>query len=298
MDLYTQIQIFVWVIDSGNFSAAAREHRLSPSTVSKAIGYLEERLSVRLFYRGPHSHRLTEEGLCYELTAREVIRAMTAAETVGETLLQRVSGVLKIHTMATFAKHQLLRWLPEFLESYPELSVEIQVGAQYVDLVQQGVDVAIHSGVLPDSSHVAQRIGESEWIVCASPKYLRQHGTPRQPMDLLSHRCFNFSFASPWNSWSFRQNNEVVTVPVRCQASFTQGDLLRDLSLAGAGIVRLANFHIGDDLKSGALVPLLKDYQLPIREPIYLVHAHRNHPSPRIKAFIGFFKDRIAASGW
>ncbi|WP_322092231.1 LysR family transcriptional regulator [Paraburkholderia bannensis] len=298
MDLYTQIQIFVWAIDSGNFSAAARDHDLAPSTVSKAIGQLEKRLDVRLFYRGPHAHTLTEEGLSYERTARDLIRAMTAAQSVGEALPQQVAGVLRIHTMATFAKHQILPRLPAFLAQYPDLSVEIQVGAQYVDLLERGVDIAIHSGVLPDSSHIAHRLGEAEWIVCASPRYIEQFGAPSEPADLLNHRCFNFAFASPWNSWSFRQNDEVITVPVKCRASFTQGDLLRDLALAGEGIVRLANFHIGDDLANGALVPLLTPFQLPLREPVYLIHADRKHPSPRIKAFLAFFSEALAGAKW
>ena len=298
MDLYTQIQIFVWAIDSGNFSAAARDHDLAPSTVSKAIGQLEQRLNVRLFYRGPHAHRLTEEGLSYEPTARDLIRAMTAAESVGEALPQQVTGVLRVHTMTTFAKHQILPRLPEFLARHPDLAVEVRVGAQYVDPIEQGVDIAIHSGMLPDSSHIAHRIGEAEWIVCASPRYIEQFGAPRVPADLLDHRCFNFAFASPWNSWSFRQDDEVVTVPVKCRASFTQGDMLRDLALAGEGIVRLANFHIGADLSRGALVPLLTDYQLPLREPIYMIHADRKHPGPRIKAFLEFFGEAFAGGAW
>lgn len=298
MDLYTQIQIFVWAVDSGNFSAAARDHDLAPSTVSKAIANLEKRLNVRLFYRGPHAHTLTEEGRSYEHTARDVIRAMAAAETVGESLPQQVAGVLRVHTMATFAKHQILHRLPAFLDQYPELSVEVQVGAQYVDLVEKGVDIAIHSGMLPDSSHVTHRLGEAEWIVCASPRYLEIHGTPQEPFDLLKHRCFNFAFASPWNSWSFRHNDEVVTVPVKCRASFTQGDLLRDIALADEGIVRLANFHIGSDLADGSLVPLLTEFQLPFREPVFLIHADRKHTSPRIRAFLDFFREKLSGTAW
>lgn len=298
MDHYTQLLAFVWVIECGSFSAAARAHDLSPSTVSKLIGALEKRLGVRLFVRGSQTLRLTAEGLVFERSARAVTEAMAAADQLAESLPNRVSGVLRVHTMATFAKHQLLRWLPDFLQAHPELSVELEVGAQYVDRFDQGVDIAIHSGVLPDSSRIAQRIGESEWIVCAAPSYLQQHGTPQAPEDLLSHRCFRFSFSSPWNTWAFRHGHEVLTVPVRCQASFNQGDLLRELALAGQGIVRLADFHIGADLAAGRLVPLLQDFRLDLREPVYLIHAHQAPLSPRLRAFQAFITDRIARKGW
>ncbi|MDM0071654.1 LysR family transcriptional regulator [Variovorax sp. J31P207] len=298
MDSYTQLLAFVWVIESGNFSAAARAHDLSPSTISKLITALERRLAVRLFVRGAQTLTLTEEGVAFEGSARAVTEAMAAADSLAEALPQRVSGVLRIHTMTTFAKHQILPWLPEFLVANPDLAVEIEVGAQFVDRFDQGVDVAIHSGILPDSSRVARRIGESEWLVCASPAYLLKYGEPKTPEDLLQHRCFNFSFASPWNSWSFRRADEIVTVPVQCRASFTQGDLLRDLALAGEGVVRLADFHIGADIATGALVPLLQAFRLKLREPVYLIHAHREHVSPKVRAFQMFIEARIARQGW
>lgn len=298
MDHYTQLLAFVWVIECGSFSAAARAHDLSPSTVSKLIGALEKRMGVRLFVRGQQTVSLTDEGLAFERSARAVTEAMAAADLQAESLPNRVSGVLRVHTMATFAKHQVLRWLPDFLQAYPDLSVELEVGAQYVDRFDQGIDASIHSGVLPDSSRIAQRIGESEWIVCAAPSYVQQHGAPQAPEDLLRHRCFGFSFPSPWNTWAFRRGQEVLTVPVRCQASFNQGDLLRELALAGQGIVRLADFHIGADLAAGRLVPLLQDFRLDLREPVYLIHAHRAPLSPRLRAFQTFITDRIVRQGW
>ena len=298
MDFHTQLQIFLWAVDADNFSSVAREHDLAASTVSKAVAALERKLGVKLFQRGPHSHRLTAEGAAYQGCARAVIDAVAAAESMARSLPQRVAGVLRIHTLPTFAKHQLLRWLPDFLAQYPDLRVEVAVGAQYVDLFEQGVDIAIHSGVLPDSSHVAHRIGASDWRVCAAPAYLVEQGEPQVPEDLLHHTCFNFGFASPWNNWSFRRGDEMVVVPVECRASFTQGDMLRDLALAGAGIVRLASFHVGEDLAAGRLVPLLRDFHLPMPEPVWLVHAHREQYSPRVRAFVEFLKARVDPQAW
>lgn len=298
MDFPTQLQIFLWAVDADNFSAVGREHDLAPSTVSKAVAMLESKLGVKLFHRGPHAHRLTAEGAAYRACAQGVIDALAAAESMAESLPGRVAGVLRIHTLPTFAKHQLLRWLPDFLARYPEVRVEVTVGAQYVDLFEEGVDIAIHSGAMPDSPHVAHRIGRSDWLVCASPAYLAVHGAPRVPEDLLHHTCFNFSFSSPWNRWAFKRDEAVVVVPVECQASFTQGDMLRELALAGSGIVRLAAFHVGEDLAAGRLVALLRDFHLAIPEPVYLMHAHRAQYSPRVRAFVDFLKARVDPAAW
>lgn len=298
MDNYSQMLAFMWATEHGNFSAAGRAHGLTPSAVSKLISRLEDRLQVRLFQRGTRNLTLTEEGSAYLLSAREVINAMAEADSLAEAFPNRVSGSLRVHTMTTFAKHQILPWLAEFLAAYPGLTVDIQVGAQYVDQFDQGLDVAIHSGVLPDSSRVATKIGESAWVTCASPAYLARRGTPVQPEDLLDHDCFNFGFTSAWNNWQFATKAGIRTLPIVPKASFGQGDLLREMALGGAGIVRLAQFHIGADLQQGRLVPLLADYATPDKEPLYLIYSNRKHLSPRIRVFRDFLEAKLRQSPW
>jgi DNA-binding transcriptional LysR family regulator len=298
MDNYSQMLAFMWATEHGSFSAAGRAHGLTPSAVSKVITRLENRLQARLFQRGTRSLTLTEEGSAYLLSAREVIKAMAEADSLAEAFPNRVSGSLRIHTMTTFAKHQILPWLPAFLATCPGLTVDIQVGAQYVDTFDQGLDIAIHSGVLPDSSRVAKKIGESAWITCASPAYLARRGTPYRPQDLLDHDCFNFGFASAWNNWRFLTPEGVVTIPIGPKAAFAQGDLLREMALGGAGIVRLAQFHIGEDIRAGRLVPLLTEFDLPDKEPLYLIYSNRKHLSPRIRVFRDFLENRLRESPW
>ncbi|MFK3794909.1 MULTISPECIES: LysR family transcriptional regulator [unclassified Pseudomonas] len=299
MDHYSQMLAFMWAHEHGNFSAAARANGLTPSAISKLITRLEDRLQVRLFQRGTRSLALTEEGAAYLVSAREVINAMAEADSLAEAFPDRVSGSLRIHTMTTFAKHQILPWLPSFLAAYPGLTVDVQVGPQYVDLFDQGLDIAIHSGSLPDSSRIARKIGESAWITCASPDYLARHGTPNTPQDLLDHDCFTFGFHSAWNTWRFRDEaGGVCTVPIAPKAVFAQGDLLREMALSGAGVVKLAQFHIGEDLRQGALVPLLSDFSLPGTEPIYLIHSNRKHLSPRIRVFRDFLEQRLRENPW
>ncbi|MDZ3992752.1 HTH-type transcriptional regulator PgrR [Pseudomonas sp. Teo4] len=295
---YAQMLAFLWATEHGSFSAAARANDLTPSAVSKLVTRLEDRLAVRLFQRGTRNLTLTEEGKVYLRSARAVMDAMAEADSLAEAFPARLSGTLRIHTMATFAKHQIIPWLPQFLAANPGLSVQIEVGAQYVDQFDQGLDIAIHSGVLPDSSRVARRIGEAHWITCAAPEYLAQRGYPQQPSDLLGHDCYHFAFDSPWNTWGYEHLGETTTVPVQPRSTFTQGDLLRSIALNGGGIVRLADFHIGDDLKAGRLVPVLEDYRPGIAQPIYLVYPNRKNLSPRIKAFIRAIEQHIAKHPW
>ncbi len=298
MDNFSQLQAFMWANEHGNFSAAARANGLTPSTISKLITRLENRLQVRLFQRGNRSLTLTEEGSAYLVSAREVINAMAEADSLAEAFPTRVSGSLRIHTMTTFAKHQILPWLPEFLATYPGLTVDIQVGAQYVDHFDQGLDIAIHSGVLPDSSRIARKIGESAWVTCASPEYLARRGTPVHPEELMTHDCFNFGFNSAWNNWQFVVNQEKVTIAITPKAVFAQGDLLRDIALGGGGIVKLAQFHIGADIKARRLVPVLQAFDIPTKEPIYLIYSNRKHLSPRIRAFRDFLEQKLLQAPW
>lgn len=297
-DNYSQMLAFLWANEHGSFSAAARANELSPSAISKLVTRLENRLSVRLFQRGTRSLTLTEEGVIYLRSARAVMEAMAEADSLAEAFPAKISGTLRIHTMATFAKHQIVRWLPGFLKHHPELSVEIEVGAQYVDQFDQGLDIAIHSGLLPDSSRVARRIGESSWITCATPEYLIERGTPQAPSDLLSHDCFHFSFNSPWNIWNYEVDGHSIVVPIKPRSTFTQGDLLRSVALNGGGVVRLADFHIGADIKAGRLIPVLDEYRSKVTQPIYLIYANRKNLSPRIRAFIEYLERQIALNPW
>lgn len=298
MDNYSQLLAFLGSAEHGNFSAAARACGMTPSAISKLVSRLEDRLKVRLFQRGTRSLTLTEEGAAYLVSARAVNNAMAEADSLAEAFPTRVSGTLRVHTMTTFAKHQIIPWLPEFLAAYPGLTVDIQVGAQFSDQFDQGLDVAIHSGVLPDSSRIARRIGQSRWIICASPEYLARRGTPQHPVQLLDHTCFSFGFSSVWNTWGFVVEGQAVTVPVVPKATFAQGDLLRDLALSGAGIVRLAQFHIGQDIQEGRLVPLLEAYAQDSVEPIYMIYTNRKHLSPRIRVFRDFLEQQLASSPW
>ncbi|OTG67784.1 LysR family transcriptional regulator [Acinetobacter sp. ANC 4470] len=298
MDNYKQMLAFIWAYEHGNFSAAARVHDLTPSAMSKMISRLENRLKVRLIQRGTRKLVLTEEGQLYLESAKKVVKAMAEADSLAEHFPEKISGLLRVKTMPTFARHQILPWLPEFIECFPNLHVDIKIESRYEDEFEKGIDLAIYGGTLPDSSRVTSRLGTSEWITCASPSYLERFGTPKQPNDLLQHKCFHFNYLNDWNLWEYEKDNEKFSLPIKPLASFSQGDFLRDLALDGQGIVRLADYNVAKDIQLGKLVPLLSTYRLKEPEPIYLIYPNRKFLSPRIKSFMSFFTEKIKKNPW
>jgi len=299
MDKYSEIVAFVQSAELSSFSAAARALELTPSAVSKLVTRLENRLRVRLFNRQSKAVALTEEGIAYLHSARAVVEAMAEADSVAESLPRSIRGTIRVHSMFTFVTYQILPWLPEFIDEHPGLNVEFHVGPQFVDLFDQGIDLAIHSGVLPDSRRVARQIASSRWVVCASPGYIEKHGQPATPEALRALRCLGFSFKSQWNIWPFHYpDNSVAAIEVHGQINTTHGDLLRDLALNDTGIVRLAEFHIHNDLEAGTLVRVLPEYLDQTREPIFMVYPSRRNQSPRVKTFCDYLEKKVKEMPW
>lgn len=295
---YSQLLAFVWSVEAGSFSAAARAHDLSPSAISKLVSRLEDRLGVRLFTRLQRSVVPTPEGMEYFHTARKALDAMADTESVGDTLGSAASGLLRVQTTPMFAQHLIAPWLPQFLDRNPGLRLEFHLAAQFADLFDQGMDVAVHSGAISSPSRIARQIASSRWVVCAAPGYLDQYGQPLHPRELASHRCLNFSFDSPWNCWHFKSEEGQHKIEMRGRVSTSQGDLLRTIAVNGGGIVRLAEFHIGADLAAGRLRPVLAEFADERPEPLYLVYAARKNLSPRIRIFRDHLLSFLQKQSW
>jgi len=191
--------IFVRVVEDGDFSAAARTLSLTPSTVSKSIARLEDQLGRRLLHRSSRAMRLTPEGQGFLDAAQRVLDAVEEAEAVGSAV---PSGLLRIRSVPTFARYQLAPLMPAFRRLHPQLRIEFLLSNERTPSLDDGADVAIASGDLPSSSLVARRITSSRWVICASPSYLAEHGTPSSPAELDQHECLNFSMPTKWNRWS------------------------------------------------------------------------------------------------
>jgi DNA-binding transcriptional LysR family regulator len=285
------IAVFVQVAEDGDFSAAARTLTLTPSTISKSIARLEDHLGRRLLHRSSRSMRLTPEGQSFLDAAHRVLDAVEEAEAV---VSATPSGTLRVRSVPTFARYQVAPLMPTFRRLYPKLRVEFVLSNERTAFLDDGADVAIASGDLPSSSLIARRIASSRWIICASPAYLAEHGTPTSPDDLDRHECLNFLMATKWNSWSTAGTGLNTEGGILAN----QGDMLLALARAGAGIVRLAEFHISDDLKAGRLVTLFPEHQDRAEEPIYVLYQDKRNLSPRIRVFLTFLQEAFANPPW
>jgi DNA-binding transcriptional LysR family regulator len=294
MDL-RDIAVFVQVVENGDFSAAARTLALTPSTISKSIARLENHLGRRLLHRSSRSMRLTPEGQSFLEAAHRVLDAMEEAEAV---VSDTPSGTLRVRSVPTFARYQVAPLMPAFRRLYPKLRVEFVLSNERTAWLDDGADVAIASGDLPSSSLIARRIASSRWIICASPSYLAEHGTPSSPDELNRHECLNFLMPTKWNRWSSAGNGMNGRLNAAGCILANQGDMLLALARAGAGIVRLAEFHISDDLRAGRLVALFPEHQDQIEEPIYVLYQDKRNLSPRIRVFLNFLQEAFAHPPW
>lgn len=288
-----ELEAFFAVVEAGNFSAAGRKLSLSPSAVSKLMSRLEDRLGVRLFHRTPRVLTLTDAGTALQREGQAVFEALANAENAVKQCSSDVSGLLRIHSLFTFAKYQLAPIMGEFLEKFPLLRLEFHLSNDPVDFIEQRIDIAIHSGPLPDSSLIARRLLSSPWIICGSPDYLDRRGIPQTPADLANHNCLNFTHRTHWNNWPLLDHDEVTTIAAKGNIGANQGDMLLELARHGVGLVRLAQFHVGDDLRQKRLVPLLEKYQSRMQEPLFLVYQSRKHLSPKVQALLMFMDEKF-----
>ena len=295
MDQYAELTVFLRVVEEGSFSAAGRKLELSPSAVSKLISRLEARLNVRLFERIAGSIRLTQEGERFQAAGERVVQAMVNAESAINVADADISGVVRIHTALTTAKYLIAPKLPLLLDKHPKLRLDFVLGTERGDFVKQGIDVAIHSGRPSELSLVGRPLMLRPWVIAAAPEYLARFGSPERPEDLLSHRCLNFTIRTQWNRWTFHESSGFKTIDIPSHIGSNQGELLRTLALLGLGVVRLAHFNIAADLASGALVPLLSQYQERSEEDrFYLLYPSGRSLAPRVRAVVDFLAEQLS----
>ena len=288
MDKYTEMLVFSKAADLGSFSAAARELDLTPSAVSKLITRLEDRLSARLFQRTTRKLSLTAEGHAFQDRCGSILQEIQQAEDAVMALHDRVTGTLRITTISAFARIQMIKLMPEFMAQFPELRVELELSEREVDLVGEGVDVAIVlSDGLTDESLVARRLAINKRVICASTGYLAKFGTPQTPADLLKHNCLTHSSIQHFNDWEFQTDDGVQSQRVKGNFHTNSASALHEAVKAGIGIARLASYVVQPSLKAGLVKPLLQDHAVD-SSSIQLVYPHRRHLSNKVRAFTDF----------
>ena len=292
-DRILEMRALTRAIELGSLAAAARELDLTPSALSKIITRLEGRLGVRLLVRTPRSIRLTEEGGIYLAGARRVLEALEEAEEQLSIAAQRPRGLLRIYSLPTFA-YRAAPLLTEFLKQYPEVTIDMQLGSDRLDLVKHGFDIAIRVGPLEDSASLSRKLCETEWVICAAPEYFAHHGLPATPGDLAAHNCLNFSVHTHSIPWQFR--DDAGSERPRLHGNFlsNQAELLRLMALQGVGIIRVSDHVVAHDIAAGRLVPILVD-QLPgQRDSIWALYRGRGRQSARTRVFLDFLAERLS----
>ena len=298
MDRLHGMAVFVRVAELGSFSAAARQLGLSKSAASKHVTALEERLGVRLLHRTTRRLALTEVGSVYRDYCARIVQEIEEAELTATRHAVEPRGRLKINAPMTFGFLHLGPVLPEFLARYPRIEIELTLNDRFVDLLEEGYDVAVRIGWLADSSLVARRFATARFVCAASPAYLATAGAPREPGDLARHNCLSYSYRRQPDDWHFSRGGERLTARVRGNLQANNGDVLRAAACAGLGIVYLPDFILGEDLVRGRLCRLFADWEAP-DIPIHAVFPPQRHAFARLRVFVDFLVERLGRrDGW
>ncbi|AOZ51819.1 LysR family transcriptional regulator [Chromobacterium vaccinii] len=291
MDRLLSMELFVAVVDKGSFTAAADAHRLSQPMVGKHIAALEKRLGGKLLVRTTRRQQLTELGQHYYQRCRAILADLAAADDAAALLREQPRGVLRVNASVTFGTLRLAPLLAEFMARYPEIGVELELSDQLVDLVAEGYDAVFRIGHLADSGLVARRLKPYRMMIAASPVYLARRGRPETPEQLAEHDCLGFSRWRRDDGWDALARLHAAQIP-SSRFQCNQGQALRQMALAGAGIVLQAETLLADDVAAERLVSLLDGY-LPDPKPMHLIYPADRQPLPKLRVFIDFIVERL-----
>ncbi len=298
MDRTAEMTAFVRAVDTGGFSAAAREIGLTPSALSKLVTRLEDRLGARLLHRTTRRLQLTAEGEAFYARARPILTALDEAEAEVTQASASPRGLLRLHCGYAFGMHQLAPAIPRFLERHPQVELDIAISDQLSGAIAEGVDLSIRIGPLDESSMVARRICNLERMICASPDYLRRHGTPRTPDDLQQHNCLWITSLPALRRWPFDTDDGIRVVNISGNVVANNAETVLQLGVAGVGIVRLADVIVGEALRSGQLVPLLTDWYHVEPVPLFATYPSGRNLSPKVRAMVDFLVEEFGGAPW
>lgn len=288
MDRLSQMQLFARIVESGSFSAVAREMGMIQPTVSKQLTTLEEKLGVRLLNRTTRRLSLTDAGREYYQRCKRILDEIQEMEADVSELQNRPTGTLRINAPVAFGQMHLVPLVFRFRRLYPTLGVDLAFNDRYVDLVQEGFDVAIRFGELADSQLVARHVGSSARVCVASPVYLGAKGTPRTPSDLRKHNCITYTYFFS-SEWSFEGLGAAEQVRVSGDFRANSGLTIRLAALEGIGIANVPAFVVREDIETGRLVQVLAEYgPAPVR--ISAVYPSARLLSRKVKLFIDYIQ--------
>lgn len=294
MDRLQLIETFVRVVDSGSFSAVAREERTTQSAISKRVQALEARLGARLLVRSTRSHSLTEAGQRFYERCLQMLDTLEEARVEVHRAEHEIGGVLRVAAPVGFGRLHIVPRLPAFYARHPRLKLSLQLDDGFVDLVAAGIDVAFRVGELKDSRLVARRIGTAHRAVLAAPSYLAAHGEPRRPEELRSHNCLVYTGLATLDEWGFvdaKGRGHAVRVDGNFESNSSEA--IRQAACEGIGITYSTVWVYGDDIRAGRVRPILTRYRArPL--PLNVVFQPSRRPSLKVQSFVDYFADAFS----
>jgi len=290
MDRLEQMAVFVKAVELGSFSAAAEELQLSSQLVGKQVKMLEQHLGLSLLNRTTRRQSLTDFGRAFYQRAKLILADMEAAENLAAEARGTPSGRLRINAPVTFGMRILSPRLLEYMVRYPQVSVDLTLANELVDLVNDGYDVVFRIGELADSRLKAVALAPYQLLLCAAPAYLARRPAIRTPEDLSQHECLGFAFSDGRSSWTFDGPDGRIEVPITSRLTINQGDPLLAAAIAGLGVVLQPRELVGEALRNGTLVHLLPQYSVPA-SPMHILYAPDRRLTPKLRSFLDFASD-------
>ncbi|KQT41733.1 MULTISPECIES: LysR family transcriptional regulator [unclassified Methylophilus] len=293
MDRVESMEVFTRVVELGSFTAAATECRLSPSMISKHINALEKRLGSTLLKRTTRTLKLTEIGSNYYENCKEILKQINEAEAGAEILRGKPRGQLRVSAPIWFGSITLTPLIADFLLEYPEVSIELTLADRFVDIIDEGFDVAIRIGELDDSTYVARKLTEFEVATCASPAYLERYGTPQHPDDLKQFQCLNFTNWKHDGGWKLLSKHLDSTLQANSRFDANHAQSLRTAAIKGLGLILSPRLLLDQDIKSGALVEVLQDFK-PSPRPVNAIYPKERQTTPKLASFVDYLIAHLA----
>ena len=293
MGKFTQMATFAEVVARGSLSAAARAEGIAPAMIGRRLDALEARLGVKLLQRTTRKLVLTDEGVAFLEDCQRILGEVDDAEAAVSEHSARATGHLLVSAPAGFGRQHVAPLLPSFLAEHRDVTVNLNLNDRVVDVLGEGVDVAIRIASLSDSNLVAVKLADNRRVVVASPAYLKRHGQPRHPTDLARHNCLAISSDGSQRGWTFLDNGQQLTLKVGGNMVCNDGAVLHEWALAGKGLAWRSMWEVGEQIASGALSTVLDDFAAPGND-IHAVFAQRRHLPLRIRAFVDFLRRSYA----
>ncbi len=293
MNRFENMENFIHVVESGSITSAADQLGVAKSAVSRRLKELEEHLGVELFHRTTRRLNLTDTGRSFYHQSVRILEDVLEAELATSQAHVTLQGPLKVALPSSFGLMHMGPAISDFLQAHPQIDFELDFNDREIDLMQEGFDLAVRIANLPDSSLIARHLASINFVICASPVYLERMGTPQRPDELTEHQCLVYSLLSDFESWHLKDNHgKEIKVKIHPFLKASTGEFLRDSAVAGQGIILVPSFIAYKEIESGALVPILEDYE-PLQIEAYAIYPQTRHLSQRVRAFVDFLIKRF-----